>query len=247
MAALDNKDCQAFVQNVCNRSQPTYARYLTVYWRYYPQMHGQSAHLLLQVKFLLHGPESLRDRGIHRILGVPRAQKVSDFVPEGSTIIVDQVDWDISHLTNEMRGYLIDLATDSANNSTFRLILVVSDPDVFGTIMRLNGSEKIQDACRPRDFRWKANKVAGLIQNELPTWSGNELRKLLEALVPHATPRVIEIVLKTVRSAHTPLPPGAVIDSAQQRSLAKEAVWQRFEEVCDGLFFSSIFVEENGQ
>ncbi len=193
---------------------------------------------------LLHGPEVIRDRGIHRILGVPRAQKISEFVPEGCIIVVDQFDLDMTLLTSEVKGYLTELATDSANNPTFRMVLVVSDPDVFGAVMRLNGSEKVQDVCRPRDFKWPTHKVEQVLNNALPSWSLDDRHNLLTALVPSATPQVIRVVLRMVRTSDSPLPPAVVVHSAQQRSLSKAAVWQRFEDVSDGLFFNSIFVDD---
>eukprot|EP01032_Pedospumella_encystans_P013809 gene13809-15880_t len=200
------------------------------------------AHKLI---LLLHGPELLRSRGLHAELGVPTRKRISTYVPEGSVIVIDQLDLgSFTELTIEMQGYLIELAADSVNNPTFHIILVVSKPEVFGTLMRLNGCEKFQDICRPSDFGWSVERMTLMVDHSLYSWSEADRQRLVEALHPFATPKVIYQIIASAMTCDTPLPPDAVIRSAEQRSLARQKIWKNYEEVCKGLFFSSMYIEE---
>lgn len=97
---------------------------------------------------------TLIGRGIHKELGIPDHQRVSDYCTPGAVFVVDQLDINSSELTPEIESYIKELAVDSVNSSKFKVILVVSDPVVMRRILLLNDREKIEDIMDPSFLKW---------------------------------------------------------------------------------------------
>eukprot|EP01036_Dinobryon_divergens_P025923 gene25923-34517_t len=86
--------------------------------------------------------------------GIPDYAKLSSYLPQGSIVIIDQVDFTAATFNETIRGNVIDLATDSHNSKKYLAILCVSDANLAKKVLDCNGGEKINLVVAPENLKW---------------------------------------------------------------------------------------------
>ena len=133
--------------------------------------------------FLKADADFLSQRGLHDHLGIPKNKKISDYIPKGTIIVLDQCDIKHRHIKPEMEQYVIDIATDSSNTLSFHVIVCVSDSDVFADmVMHYNNGQKISQLCLPSAVKWTHDQIKRYISVSLPDWSLDDLEKFTALL-----------------------------------------------------------------
>lgn len=128
--------------------------------------------------FLKVDGEFLSQHGLHHHLGIPRTKRISEYIPKGTIIVLDQCDLKHRHIKPEMEQYIVDLATDSRNSRSFHVIICVSNSDVFADmVMRYNNGQKISQLCLPSTIKWTPNQIKLYINLSLPNWTTNDREK----------------------------------------------------------------------
>jgi hypothetical protein len=128
--------------------------------------------------FLNVDSDFLSQRGLHHHLGIPRTKRISEYIPKGTIIVLDQCDLKFRHIKPEMEQYIVDLATDSRNTRSFHVIICVSNSDVFADmVIRYNNGQKISQLCLPSAIKWTHNQIKNYINASLPNWTTNDREK----------------------------------------------------------------------
>jgi len=89
-----------------------------------------------------NGRTILLTKGLHSIFHIPSEFSLSDFLPKNSVIIIDQIDFQMDPLPADIRSYLTELATDSSNSGTFKIVLCVSDAKVIRFLENAAGERR---------------------------------------------------------------------------------------------------------
>lgn len=188
-----------------------------------------------------------KNRNLHGILGVPKDQSISQYVPAGTVIIIDQIDNKPDDFTPEMQTYVSDLAADSVNTShlapSFHLIFIVSNAQVFRTLMQMNAGHKILDVCHPKYVKWTSEMIKIVINNTFPGLPSNHVRYLFNELAIVASPRQIKLVLQMQERLGSPIQIRALHHFAQSSSALLMAQWAEFNEVCEDLYFQGTYID----
>ena len=133
----------------------------------------------IYLKLIKGGSSVLQQKNLCTHLKIPSARSLSDFLPSQTVIFIDQIDFTIeSHLNEELRLYLTELATDSSNSRQFKIILCVSNAYVAAEILKCNGFEKIQPLCPFRNLAWNDAQLDAFIEKKLPNLPTNDKIKL---------------------------------------------------------------------
>lgn len=190
-------------------------------------------HPSIKLKLIKGGSSVLQQKNLHVHLRIPSARSLSDFLPPQSVIFIDQIDFQSteSELSEELRLYLTELATDSSNSKTFKIILCVSNAKVTSGILQCNGFEKIQPICSYEDLAWNDVQLHTFIDKKLAGLSISDKEKLKElAATCKNSPG---LVIKTVDSLQ-PVAIGTSISdwrTLERYAQKSEASWKEFEEV----------------
>ena len=123
----------------------------------------------------------LSQYGLHHYLGIPTGKRISEHIPKGTIIILDQFDLKHHHIEPEVEQYLIDLATDSRKSRSFHVIICVSNSDVFADIvMKYNNGQKIKQLCLPSVLKWSQEQIKRYISVSHPKWSPQDREMFAE-------------------------------------------------------------------
>jgi len=133
-----------------------------------------------KLKLIKNGSTILLTKGLHSIFQIPSEFSLSDFLPKNSVIIIDQIDFQMDPLPADIRSYLTELATDSSNSGTFKIVLCVSDAKVSRDILECNGGEKIHLICGCKNIPWADHQLADYVTLRLPDISQEHKSKLCE-------------------------------------------------------------------
>lgn len=76
-------------------------------------------------------------------LGMDPHDEISNCVPDGSTIIIDQIDVGPESISKGMMNFVTEFATNSKNRKSYFVVIVVSNPEVYKALLRSNGGEKV--------------------------------------------------------------------------------------------------------
>jgi hypothetical protein len=142
----------------------------------------QLNHPNIKLKLIKNGGSVLQNQNLNILLKVPSGRALSDYLPNNSVIILDQIDFK-SSLSENLRNYLSDLATDSHNSKKFKVVLCVSDPIVTKEILSCNEYEKIYLLCRCRSLSWTKTLIDQLIRiklAKLPIEQMDKLKRLVD-------------------------------------------------------------------
>lgn len=142
-----------------------------------------------QIKFTRQGHTVLQRYGLHTLLGISHLESISTYIPEGSVILIDQVDLDISGFDNDMSQYIVQLATDSRNTKKYSVIICVSNPEVYRRILNLNGGQKIKSLSdNPATMKWSQDQMTEYILWKYPSWTAQGRIDLLTLFSPASSP-----------------------------------------------------------
>lgn len=120
------------------------------------------------ITLLKCGGSSVLTRNMNELLKVPKGHALSDYLPEGTLLIVDQLDKINENLTVLEKNFLTELAADSVNSKQFKVVMCVSDPDTAKTILKCNGGEKFQLLCPCASLVWSDDQLSDFIGRKLP-------------------------------------------------------------------------------
>jgi hypothetical protein len=109
------------------------------------------------VKVVRFDSEVVNMTNLKKKLNIPDVGSLTDFLPNGSLIIIDQ--FDIEELDSDMKVFFTALATTSFNLKTFGVVVSVSSAQVFSEILKCNGGQKIFPVCNPDLFQFDENKM----------------------------------------------------------------------------------------
>lgn len=180
---------------------------------------------------------ALTGRGIHKALGVPDQQRISSYCSPGAVVVVDQFDVSAAEMTTEIESYMKELAVDSVNSSKFKVIVVVSDPEVMKKILLLNDREKIEDVMNPVLLKWNYTQINFFIEDNFEDWSAADQAVLADAAMISFSPGGLRRAIrsKAIYGDLTPISPAQTIDEVKAYSRIKLQSWQRFERELEGL------------
>lgn len=160
--------------------------------------------LITKKVLVLTGESYLEKNTFKMALGMDPHDEISKCVPDGSTIVIDQVDVGPESISKGMTNFVTELATNSKNRKSFFVIIVVSNPKVYKTLLRCNGGEKVFSFLH-RDsttwLKWTKTQVNDFIAKKCKnTQLANELCLLCEdAVSPNPVKFAIEIALRSVQ------------------------------------------------
>lgn len=114
------------------------------------------------------------------MIGMPPGGCVSEYLPAGSVVVIDQIDFDV--ITSEMAAFIIELATESRNTKAFHVILCVSSATMMNSILELNGGEKIVTAVASKVIEWDEDQISALATFMLKGWLKSDVDQVVKAL-----------------------------------------------------------------
>lgn len=133
----------------------------------------------------------LTNGGLHAQFGVPLNESLSGYIPQGTIIVIDQVDCFTENLSLQTKDYLLQLATTSYNSKSFSIIVSVSKPSVMMALLKLNGYEKIRDLCDPLFAKWTIIEARAYVNMLFQSWSEDEKEELIMACNNTYSPSVL--------------------------------------------------------
>lgn len=139
----------------------------------------------LRTKFsyikLLRDSTNLFGKNLQESLCIPKHCALSEYLPSGTLIIIDQIDFKADSLPPDVKAYITGLAADSVNSRKFKLIFCVSQPDTAREILSCNGGEKVQEICCRDSLVCSKDQLEAFIRVKLPQLSsaGQETLKSL--------------------------------------------------------------------
>ena len=110
--------------------------------------------LITKKVLVLTGESCLEKLTFKRLLGMDPHDEVSKCVPDGSTIVIDQVDVGPAFISTSMTNFVTELATNSKNRKSYFVIIVVSNSEVYKTLLRCNGGEKVFSFLQHDNTSW---------------------------------------------------------------------------------------------
>ena len=138
--------------------------------------------------------KSLGVNCIHDALRIRPQDEVSDFVAERTIIIIHQADLRVKNM-EALENYIVSIATDSYNSNKFCILMCMSTPETFRTVLTYNGGQKISKLCRPSELKWNANQLEVLINSSFPGWSEEGKRKLLKMILIKNTIKSVAVTV----------------------------------------------------
>lgn len=138
------------------------------------KLHGEYPY----TKVIKCGSTALMSKNIHQLLKIPIGHALSDYLPTGTLIIVDQIDVQIESFATDVQYYITELAADSVNSGKFKLIFCVSDPTTAKEILGCNGGDKIQPICASESLKWTDQQLAAFIAIKLPNFNEQSVDNL---------------------------------------------------------------------
>eukprot|EP01039_Chlorochromonas_danica_P009313 gene9313-10280_t len=142
---------------------------------------------------ILRDDENLFGMNIQESLHIPRRCALSEYLPAGTLIIIDQIDLQIESLPLDVKAYITALAADSVNSKKFKMMFCVSDPNTAREILSCNGGEKVQEISCRDSLVWSKAQLDTFIAIKLPRLSSQEIQRLESlAKVCRNSPGLIE-------------------------------------------------------
>lgn len=191
--------------------------------------------------YFKRGESILKRQSLNLLLGFPEDDALSDNLPAGSILVIDQVDFPLCDLTADMKSYLRQIATDSYNSKRYHVVVVVSNPQVMRAILRLNNSEKIQALCPPGVLQWDQQLLRQLIEERFGSWTVADKEMLLHASTNAQAPGVVSHVQNAVPTASdsSPVPRTTFVNMAENYSTAKQQMWEEFDQALYDILFGN--------
>jgi hypothetical protein len=125
-----------------------------------------------------------QDNAIHMALGVPSWSSLSEYVPAGSVIVIDDLDIFPERLAKfRIIQYMMELARDSYNSGKYQILLVVSDPTSMKALFAKSTGREIGLVCNPADLKWSREQLHEYVSCTLLHWARRDQAALLVSLV----------------------------------------------------------------
>lgn len=179
-------------------------------------------------------------------LGIPRGRFISEYIDLESVIVIDQVDKDIDVLPENLKELLTKIATESRNTKKFHAVILVSNPKLFGSIMRLNGGEKIFPAIDYADFKWDKTMMTKLAKSLLPNLDDNDIDNFVAVFESSKTPGLLFSYANRVKNCSSfGLNNRRKLSSKVSALLTARAnVWSEFEDLQIQVFEEEISIPD---
>lgn len=172
----------------------------------------------------------LKNRNLHTRLGVPTMDRISRYVPKDSVVVIDQVDCFLTDFTDEMADYVKEIATDSSQNPTFNVIIIVSDAKLFRALLNLDPCGEIfRDVCDPVHLKWTPEMIVSVVGNTFGGWNRDQKRNLRTELMKSGSPWIVQRLLQKQEISLTPVPKRQVIEAVRAYSARVLEEWAEYE------------------
>ena len=113
---------------------------------------------------------------LKNLLSIPVNSEISEFIPDGSIIILDQQEnIQSSECTDIM---YITLALEAWRTGKFHVFVCISKPVAAKRVLNLNGGEKITMVCPSVDLKADKDKLDTFIASRLTTMATDEREEL---------------------------------------------------------------------
>lgn len=193
--------------------------------------------------FILMGIKNFQDHGIHKALSIPDNSDLSTYLPEGTVIIIDQIDSKVDRIDATMEDYIIKLAAESRNKRVFSLLVSVNDSSVMLKILHMNQGEKIKDVCKPECIQWTQAQANKFIKNAFKELSPSEKNKVLSASNidnEYFVPGMIWTASKDYHSGHKI---DTVLENMKSIQISKKEEWGKYGENLKNYRFNRTKIE----
>jgi ABC-type cobalamin/Fe3+-siderophores transport system ATPase subunit len=178
--------------------------------------------------FILMGIENFKDQGIHKALSIPQNSDLSTYLPEGTVIIIDQIDSKVDRIDATMEDYIIKLAAESRNKRVFSLLVSVNDSSVMLKILHMNQGEKIKDVCKPECIQWTQAQASKFIENAFKELSLSEKNKVLRASNIYNEHFVPGMIWTASKDYHSGYKIDTVLENMKSIQISKKAEWGKY-------------------
>lgn len=119
---------------------------------------------------------------------------VSDFVPENSVIVIDQMEQTL--LTAEVRSAILHLATDSRGSAgKYNVIMCFSNAEAARQVLLLNGMDKIFPMCDRSVFHWGGQDIKKFCEHACVNWKPEQIERLESLALTAKCPGFLQNVL----------------------------------------------------
>lgn len=193
--------------------------------------------------FILMGIENFKDNGIHKALSIPQNSDLSTYLPEGTVIIIDQVDSEVDRIDATMKDYIIKLAAESRNKRVFSLLVSVNDSSVMLKILRMNQGEKIKDVCKPEYIQWTTYQADNFIIKAFEGLSLTEKNEVLSASKIDDKYFVPGMIWTASKDYHSGLKIATVLENMKSIQSSKKEEWDKYGDNLKGYRFNRTKIE----
>lgn len=183
----------------------------------------------------------LTNGGLHAHFGVPQNESLSGYIPQGTIIVIDQVDCFKENISLQTKDYILQLATTSYNSKSFSIIVSVSKPSVMMELLKLNGYEKIRDLCDPLFAKWTDVEARAYVNKLFQSWSEHEKNELILACGGIYSPSVLHQACSFSKT--NKVNREAVRNCAKLWSSQKAKEWEEYAEEFKDFTFYTPFVD----
>mmetsp|Transcript_3301 Transcript_3301/g.4560 ORF Transcript_3301/g.4560 Transcript_3301/m.4560 type:complete len:279 (+) Transcript_3301:123-959(+) len=142
--------------------------------------------------------EEINMKSFQALLKIPFGRKLSDFLPKGSLIVIDQ--FNLQHLSEGLKLFFTELATASFNSKDFGVIVSVSSPAVYDDILKCNYGQKIFPACDPKLLQYNEDMMFQFAKEVQPNWHIDKITDAVESCKKYRSVGVLRQVLLSKRN-----------------------------------------------
>ena len=179
------------------------------------------------------GSKLLVDYGLHKLLGINPLHMLSEHLSSGTIIILDQIDMSLGELTDKIKSYIIELATNGRNSKKINFILIVSVVEVYDAMLLLNGRDKIVPMFVSKErMKWDFDKMQAYVDGMLSMWTEEDRKVLAMLCVPSNSVGTVYNAVKLVsRYSNFGCIPATTMDIILNDVQTKGAAWRKFHDV----------------
>lgn len=132
-------------------------------------------------------------------------------------------------LTPELRSFITYLATNSRNFRQYRVLFLVSNPEVLEVILALNGGEKFALAIDPKEFKWDLDCCRQLMHNKLVNY--REKADIERAVTLCAPASCAGVVYTTCEFMRNNVQEEVMKSKIQKVVIERQVKWAAFEKL----------------
>lgn len=174
---------------------------------------------------------------LHKALSINENERLSEYIPKGYKLIIDQVDIKESLFSLEMQNYIVRLATDSRNSKRYAVLICVSDPTVMRIMLSLNNYDKISELCPPSYLHWNEDLVRKFIDEKYTAWEEDEKNRLFELTKSAKSCGALINAGQHISVSGSGSKPSYIESNITRAVTNKNKLWDIYEEVFEGYEF----------